>query len=65
LVDRRLTDVVIVVQDQNEWLIDAAQLIDQRGGQVIGRRRLERVQQLLRAVTGLGKDRLNGGDEIG
>ena len=34
LMDRHITDMVIVVQDKDKWLGDVAQFIDQCGGQI-------------------------------
>ena len=64
LMDRRITDMVIVVQDEDEWLSDAAQFIDQRGNQVVDRRRLGRVQQPCGVGASARECHVDRGDEV-
>jgi hypothetical protein len=64
LVDRRIPDMVVVVQHEDEWLSDAAQFIHQRGNKIVNRRRLGRVQQSGGVGASARECRVDRGDEV-
>ncbi len=59
LMDRSRAQVVVVIQDQRKGLRDVVQFVEQRGRQIVRRRRLRRAQQLLRQGACPRKDALH------